>query len=290
MSMTKAVEAAMLEQTRRGLRLLLVAPSARADGLAKVENCEIAGPAGPLRARYYEAANAGAAPLLVYFHGGGFVCCDIDTHDSICSWLAKSSHGRVLSVGYRLAPETRFPGQIEDVRAACAWAFQNAQRFGAAPDKIALGGDSAGAYLAATMALEINRATPGAVALQVLLYPLIHVQDSLWADEELRNFRILGRVACLYIARSLGAETLPSLLDVDLAYAPPTIIAGGGPMDPVRNDSKAFAEALRRAGVRVLERKYPVLMHGGLNFTAYSKTATGALQEVGELVRTELAG
>ncbi len=289
MSMTKAVEAAILAQTRQGLRLLLAAPSARAEGLAKVEDFEIAGPAGPLRARYYEAANAGAAPLLVYFHGGGFVCCDIDTHDSICSWLAKSSHGRVLSVGYRLAPETRFPGQIEDVRAACAWAFQNAQRFGAAPGKIALGGDSAGAYLAATMALEINRATPGAVVLQVLLYPLIHVQDSLWADEELRNFRILGRVACLYIARSLGAEALPSLLDVDLAHAPPTIIAGGGPMDPVRNDSKAFGDALRRAGVRVLERKYPVLMHGGLNFTAYSKTATGALQEVGELVRSELA-
>ncbi|MEQ1707655.1 MAG: alpha/beta hydrolase [Terricaulis sp.] len=290
MSMTKAVEAAILEQTRQGLRLLLAVPSARADGTAKVEDLEIAGPAGPLRVRYYEAADAGVAPLLVYFHGGGFVCCDIDTHDSICSWLAKSSHGRVLSVGYRLAPETRFPGQIEDVRAACAWAFQNAQRFGAPPGKIALGGDSAGAYLAATMALEINRATPGAVALQVLLYPLIHVQDSLWADEELRNFRILGRVACLYIARSLGAEALPSLLDVDLAHAPPTIIAGGGAMDPVRNDSKAFADALRRAGVRVLERKYPVLMHGGLNFTAYSKTATGALQEVGALVRAELAG
>jgi acetyl esterase len=240
-----------------------------------------------LRARYYEAANPIDAPLLLYFHGGGFVCCDIDTHDSICSWLAKSSQGRVLSVGYRLAPETPFPGQIDDVRAACVWAFQNAQRLGAEPGRIAVAGDSAGAYLAATMALEINRATPGAVALQVLLYPLIHVQDSLWADEELRNFRFLGRVACLYIARSLGAERLPSLLDVDLSAAPPTIIAGGGAMDPVRSDVKAFADKLRRSGVRVAEKKYPVLMHGGLNFTAYSKTATKALQDVGELVRAE---
>jgi|CXWL01.1.fsa_nt_gi acetyl esterase len=288
MSMAKNVEAAILAQTRRGLRTLLAVPGARAAGLAKVEDLDIASSTGPLRARYYEAANARSAPILVYFHGGGFVCCDIDTHDSICSWLAKSSDGRVLSVGYRLAPETRFPGQIEDARAACAWAFQNAQRFGASPDKIALGGDSAGAYLAATLALEISRAAPGAVALQVLLYPLIHVQDSLWADEELRNFRILGRVACLYIARSLGAETLPSLLEVDLTHAPATIIAGGGPMDPVRNDSKAFVEALRRAGVQVTEKKYPVLMHGGLNFTAYSKTATSALQEVGELVGAAL--
>jgi acetyl esterase len=290
MSMAQSVESAILAQTRRGLRTLLAVPNARAGGLSRVEDIDIAGPAGPLRARYYEAAGAGAAPLILYFHGGGFVCCDIDTHDSICSWLAKSARGRVLSVGYRLAPEAPFPAQLEDARTACAWAFQNAQRYGAAPDKIALAGDSAGAYLAATMALEINRATPGAVALQVLLYPLVHVQDSLWADEELRNFRFLGRVACLYIAKSLGAESLPSLLDVDVSGAPTTIVAGGGPMDPVRNDVKAFVEKLRQAGVHVSERKYPALLHGGLNFTAYSKTATAALRDVGELVRTAFGG
>lgn len=285
MSMTQNAERAILAQTRRGLRTLLAVPGARAKGLAKVEDLDIPGPGGQLRARYYEAENAIDAPLMVYIHGGGFVCCDIDTHDSICSWLAKSSRGRVLAISYRLAPETRFPGQLEDVRAACAWAFQNAQRLGAAPDKLVLAGDSAGAYLAATMALELNRAMPGAVPLQVLLYPLVHVQDSLWADEELRNFRFLGRIAAVYIARSLGAEALPSLLDVDLSAAPATIVAGGGAMDPVRNDAKALVDALRKAGVRVTEKKYPVLMHGGLNFTAYSKTATTALQEVGELVR-----
>lgn len=289
MSMTQNAERAILVQTRRGLRTLLAVPAARAAGLAKVEDIAIPGPHGQLRARYYEAVNAETAPLLVYFHGGGFVCCDIDTHDSICSWLAKSSHSRVLSIGYRLAPETPFPGQLEDVRAGCAWAFQNAPRLGATPEKLILAGDSAGAYLAATMSLEINRATPGAIALQVLLYPLVHVQDSLWADEELRNFRFLGRVAALYIARSLGAEALPSLLDIDLSAAPPTIIAGGGPMDPVRNDAKALIDALRKANVRVVEKKYPVLMHGGLNFTAYSKTAITALQDVGELVRQEFA-
>jgi acetyl esterase len=290
MSVAQTVESAILRQTRRGLRTLLAVPAARAGDLARVEEVFIPGPGGPLRGRYYQARDAGQAPLMLYFHGGGFVCCDIDTHDSICSWLAKSSRGRVLSVGYRLAPETPFPGQVEDVRAACAWAFQNASRFGAPSGRIALAGDSAGAYLAATMALEINRAAPDAIALMVLLYPLIHVRDSLWADEDLRNFRFLGRVACLYIARSLGAEALPSLLDVDLSAAPETIVAGGGALDPVRSDVKAFVEALRKAGVRVREKKYPVLMHGGLNFTAYSKTAVAALQQVGELVRASLAG
>jgi acetyl esterase len=290
MSVAQTVESAILRQTRRGLRTLMAVPAARAGDLARVEEVFIPGPDGPLRGRYYQARDARQTPLMLYFHGGGFVCCDIDTHDSICSWLAKSSKGRVLSVGYRLAPETPFPGQVEDVRAASAWAFQNAPRFGAPSGRIALAGDSAGAYLAATMALEINRAAPGAVALMVLLYPLIHVRDSLWADEELRNFRFLGRVACLYIARSLGAEALPSLLDVDLSAAPPTIVAGGGALDPVRSDVKAFVEALRKAGVQVSEKKYPVLMHGGLNFTAYSKTAVAALQQVGELVCASLAG
>lgn len=288
MTRVQSVEKAILDQTRRGLRTLLAVPAARAGGLAKVEDLIIEGPGGPLRARYYEAAGAGAAPLIVYFHGGGFVCCDIDTHDSICSWLAKASQGRVLSVGYRLAPETRFPGQIEDARAACAWAFKNAQRFGAATSHIALAGDSAGAYLAAILALELNQASPRAVVLQVLLYPLIHVRDSLWAEEELRNFRFLGRVAALYIARSLGAESLPSLLDVDLSHAPPTIVAGGGAMDPVRADVRLFVDALRKSGISVNERKFPMLMHGGLNFTAYSKTAVDALQQVGAMIGEEL--
>jgi acetyl esterase len=281
------VETALLAQTRNALRAMLALPAARAGGLAKVQDLEIPGAAGPLRARYYEAANAGSGPLYLYLHGGGFVCCDIDTHDSICSWLAKGAGARLLSVGYRLAPETSFPGQLEDARAASAWAFQNAQRFGAAPNQLVLCGDSAGAYLAVNCGVELNTQAPGAVPLQVLFYPLIHVEDSLWADEELRNFRFLGRIAAFYIARSLR-ETMPALTSLDLAHAPATIIAGGGPMDPVRTDVRAFAEALQGAGVRVVEKKYPVLMHGGLNFTAFSKTARDVLTQVGELARAEL--
>lgn len=284
MSVTQSFESAVLAQARRGMRRVLAIPKARAGGLARVEEIAIPGPAGPMRARYYEAADAIDAPLIVFFHGGGFVTCDIDTHDSVTSWLAKSASGRLVSVDYRLAPETRFPGQLEDARAACAWALAEA-RFGATPGRIVVAGDSAGAYLAASMALELRER----VALQVLLYPLVHVQDSLWANEELRNFRFIGRAAALYIARSLGGEGLPSLLDVDLSGVAPVIAAGGGPLDPVRADAKALVDAYRRAGVRVTERKYPALTHGGLNFTAYSKTATTALQEVGELVRAEFA-
>ncbi|MGE0595020.1 MAG: alpha/beta hydrolase [Hyphomonadaceae bacterium] len=284
-----AAELNGLAQTRRAMRALLAAPKARAQGLARVEDVSVGGAAGVLPARYYEAPHAHPGPLLVYFHGGGFCICDIDTHDSICSHLAMASGGRVLSVGYRLAPEARYPAQLEDAKAAGAWALKHAVTFGAAPDRIAVGGDSAGAYLAANVASAFNALAPGAVALQVLFYPLVHIEDSVWAEEELRNFRFLGRLAVYFIGRNLGAKQFPSLLDLDHACAPPTIIAGGGPMDPVRADVKAYADRLRRSGVRVLEKKYQALMHGGLNFTAYSKTALAALAEVGGLIRGELA-
>jgi acetyl esterase len=282
------MEEAVLHHTRRAVRLMLAIPQARAPGLGKIEDISIPGAAGMLKARYYEAQDAAAGPLMLYLHGGGFVTGDIDTHDSVCSWLAKTSGARLLSVGYRLAPETRFPGQLADARAACAWAFANAESFSAQPGRIILCGDSAGAWLAAVCALEINHITPGAVPMQILFYPLVHIEDTLWADEEIKNFRFVGRLAVLYIAKSLGAERFPSLMDMDLAHAPTTIIAGGGPLDPVRADVRTFAKALADKGVRVIERKYPELLHGGLNLTAFSKTAVKVLTEVGALARSEL--
>jgi acetyl esterase len=288
--MSIAVEQALLMQTRRAIRMLLAAPAARAQGLAEVRDLSVPAGAHQMRARLYRPVDASAdTPLMLYFHGGGFVVCDIDTHDSICSWLAKSSGVQVVAVGYRLAPETAFPGQLDDVRAACSWGLAEAGAFGAAPERLLLAGDSAGAYLAALCGLELNTQRPGTVPLQTLLYPLVHLQDSLWADEELRNFRFLGRLAALYIAKSLGAETFPSLLDLDLSKSPDTIVAGGGPLDPVRADVKAYVGALRAAGVSVRERKYPILLHGGLNFTAISKTAKDVLSDVGGEIRALLA-
>jgi acetyl esterase len=282
-------ELLMLTQTRGALRTILARPAARARGLARIEDLRVPGADGDLRARLYEPADASAAPLILFFHGGGFVCGDIDTHDSLTSWLAKSSGARVLSVGYRLAPETRFPGQIDDARAACAWALQAAASFGAAPDRLVVSGDSAGAYLAAFCALELNMRTPGTVPMQALFYPLVHLEDSLWAEEEVRNFRFLGRLAALYIAAKLGAERFPSLLELDLARSPTTILAGGGALDPVRADVRAYAHALGGQGVRVIEKKYPVLMHGGLNFTSVSKMAVNVIGDVGAALRAEFA-
>ena len=290
MKINSQIETALLAQARSGLRSLF---SKRADerrALARVEDFDIPTHNGSVKARYYEPKDAGETPLMLYFHGGGFICCDVDTHDSICVFLALSSGARIVSVDYRLAPETPFPGQLEDARAACAWALERAGDFGATPGVIAVAGDSAGAYLAGQTALELNAVAPERAALQVLLYPLVHLQDSLWAEEELRNFRFLGRVASKYIAKALGTETMPSLLDEPLEAAPPTIIAGGAVMDPVRRDAQALATALRTAGVKVVEREYGMLVHGGFNFSTYLDSPREALMEVGALIRAAFEG
>jgi acetyl esterase len=289
MSFIDKAESAVLEQTRKAVRAVLALPAARAEGLGRTEDFAIPGPGGPMRARYYQAADPEPGPIILFFHGGGFMVGDIDTHDGLCSWLVKAYRGRLISVDYRLAPETHFPGQIEDARAACAWTLDNAGRLGATARQLIPCGDSAGGYLAAAMALELNRAALGTVPLQVLLYPLVHVEDAIWREEALKNFRFVGRAAAYYIARGL-AEPLPSLLDADLSLAPTTIVAGGGPMDPVSADTDALVAALRHAGVHVVERKYAMLTHGGFNLTAVSKTAIQALTEVGELMRARAGG
>lgn len=290
MRLTKQIEGAALRQARRGLRVLHERQKRVIGRLRKLEDISISSPQEAMRARYYEPDTETGRPLMLFFHGGGFICCDIDTHHSVCVALAEASGCRLISVDYRLAPETPFPGQLDDARAACAWALQNASRFGARPGSIIVAGDSAGAYLAARIAAEFNQHDPGSVALQVLLYPLVHVDDALWAEEELRNFRFLGRVASLYIARALGAEPMLSLLQTDFAATPPSIVAGGAVLDPVRRDTSQYIEALRGAGVRVIDREYPFLMHGGFNFGTYVRSVDVALREIGALVKAELDG
>lgn len=277
----------------RGLReaaeRLLSDQDWHAPPLGEVRELTIPGPGGPLRARLYVPVNAPAAGAgLLYFHGGGFVCGSVDTHDSVCRWLAAASGVRIVSCGYRLAPETAFPGQQADALAAARWTREQGEALGVAPARLALGGDSAGAYLAALTGLTLNAEQPGSVPLQLLLYPLLHLEDAVWRAEVLGHFRVVGRVAAQSIRREIGDAPFPSLLEAPLDHAPPTLLAGGGPLDPVRADVEAFARRLDAAGRLKLERTWPALIHGGLNLTHLSKGAVGALTEVGTLLGAEL--
>lgn len=173
-------------QNLRGFRQALSSAHLRLDRAAPVmetRDLTIPTPSGPLAARLYRPhAATTAGPAVAFFHGGGFVICDLETHDSLCRWLAHASGLRVLSVDYRLAPEAAFPAQLDDGEAATRWASLNADLLGLDPDRLLLGGDSAGAYIAVEVAAKLNAERPRAIAGLVLLYPLLELGDEAWAS------------------------------------------------------------------------------------------------------------
>jgi acetyl esterase len=223
----------------------------------------------------------------VFFHGGGFVICDLETHDSLCRWLADSSGMPLLSVDYRLAPEAPFPAQLDDGEAAVRWAIANADALGLDPRRLLLAGDSAGGYIAVALAARLNAERPGAVAGQALLYPLLELDDDAWASSIFAHARIVGRVAVGYIRSQLGPESAAatSLVGIDPALMPPTLIAAGGHLDPCRPDARRLAERLRAAGRPVTLLEYPRLPHGFGSITHLSVAARRAMAEIGVAAR-----
>ncbi len=278
-------------QGLRGLRQALSSAHVRLDRAAPImETRELNIPtaAGALAARLYrpDAATA-AGPGVVFFHGGGFVICDVETHDSLCRWLAQASGLPVLSVDYRLAPEAAFPAQLEDGEAATRWAIENAGALGLDPDRLLLGGDSAGGYICVAVAAKLNGERAGAIAGLVLLYPLLELGDTAWASSIFAHARILGRVTLNYIRNQLGpaSEAAASLIDTDPTLIPPTLIATGGQLDPSRPDALRLAQRLRAAGRTPILLEYARLPHGFGSITHLTAASRRAMAEIGAAAR-----
>lgn len=252
--------------------------------LAELRNFTVEGAAGPLAARLYVPQGAETpGPMLVFFHGGGFVLGDIETHDAFCVRLADAANVRVLACRYRLAPEAAYPAQLDDALAAFRWIAARAETFGARPDALALGGDSAGGYLAVAATARINAETPGAVTAQVLIYPLLTLDDDIWASSLLQDSRIVGRLAVQFIRAQLATTEAPSLLGTLTEKAPPTLLVAGGPLDPCRPDALTYAQELAAASVDFEERYYTALPHGFINLTHVSAPAREAVAEIGSM-------
>lgn len=265
--------------------------------MARVEQLEIPGPGGPMPARLYvpEAAGDGPLPLVVYFHGGGWVIGDLETHDSPCRFLAAHSGAAVLAVDYRLAPEHPFPAAAEDAFAAYAWARANAGRLGADPARIAVAGDSAGGNLAAVACLAArDEGVPGP-AMQLLIYPVTDTGRELPSRQLFREgFLLTRRDMAYYEDRYLPPGTDRSdprvavLQAADLGGLPPAYVAVAG-FDPLRDEGLAYAERLRSAGVPVALRLHPGLVHTFVNLTAISPTSRQAMLEACGALRMGLA-
>jgi acetyl esterase len=249
-----------------------------------VRDVTIAGAAGALRARHYAPPSAGAPrPLLVYLHGGGFVVCDLDTHDEPCRLLCRHGDVHVLSVDYRLAPEHPFPAAIDDTLAALRWARAHAASLGADPSRVALGGDSAGGTLA-TVVSRITAREGDPPAAQLLVYPATdsvtprpsHVlfREGFFLDQRDRDdfARNYMRGAAVH-----GSDPrLSPLLAPDLGGLPPALVVVAG-FDILRDEGDAYAAALAAAGNVVHTLRLPSLGHSFVNMTGICPSAHRAM-------------
>lgn len=265
------------------------APVHNIDDVASAEEVSIPTPTGSVRARIYQPHRVGdhrePLPVVVYFHGGGFVFCDLDSHDGFCRAMCKGTGSVVVSVDYRLAPEFRAPAAADDAFAATTWAIENAADLGGDPNRVVTMGDSAGGNLATVACLMVRDAGHPLPAAQILLYPVIDPScDSPSAREYATGY--FNTVAAMkwYWQQYLPEDgRIPEptghvapLTAGSLAGLPPAIVVTAG-LDPLASEGRTYAEALRRDGVSVLHREYGGLFHGFL--TILSLRAAEAARE-----------
>ncbi|MCK0175049.1 MULTISPECIES: alpha/beta hydrolase [Mycobacteriaceae] len=262
-----------------------------------VSELSIPGPAGAMRARLYRPyGSTEGLPLLVFYHGGGFVLGDLDTHDDLCRLISRDGKMAVLSVDYRLAPEHKAPAAAHDAYAAYRWAREHAADLGADVDRIAVGGDSAGGNLAAVVSQLTRDDGFPMPALQVLIYPVVDVcsdtrSKTLFADGYFLTKRDMNWFMDHYLD---GAEVdsrdpiVSPLLAADLSGLPPALVLTGG-FDPLRDEGNAYAEAMRAAGVPVDLRKEGTQVHAFANFFPLGGGSAAATAGMISAIRAHLS-
>jgi acetyl esterase len=244
-------------------------------------------------ARLYRPGKATDPGLLVFFHGGGWVLGDLDTHDNLARGLAARSGHAVLAVHYRLAPEHPFPAGLEDALTATGWAFAQASELGCDPTRLAVGGDSAGANLAAVVALH----APAPLRLQLLVYPVTDARCATPSYEECRDGPYLTAAGMdwfvgHYLSGGDGARDDPRVSplladDAALAGAPPALVITAE-HDPLRDEGEAYAERLRTLGVPASITRYDGMFHGFVSFADLLEDGLAALDEAAEALRGAL--
>ena len=267
------------------------ATNPEAPELARVSPLSIPAPHGAIPARIYVPKEPrlknGLAPALVFFHGGGWVIGDLDSHDVVCRQLADAGELIVISVDYRLAPEHKFPAATDDAIAATKWVAAHARELGIDAARLSIGGDSAGGNLTAVTALAARDGDGPKIAGQVLIYPavdfaLTHGSHSepetsvLLTHSVIRWFRdhYLNGTADIHDWRASPARA------TTLAGLPPAYVLTAG-ADPLRDEGDEYAARLKQAGVPVTTKHFPGQFHGFFTMGKLLREANVAVSEIG---------
>ncbi len=252
-----------------------------------VQDKNIPGPAGDIPVRIYTPKGDEKFPVILYFHGGGFVIGKIETHDNLTRYLTNKASSIVVSVDYRLAPEHTFPAAVEDAYAALQWVSQNAEMLGGDAAKIAVAGDSAGGNLAAVVTLMSRDKKGPLIRYQALIYPVTNLSvmntDSHQSFE--KNFFLTKELIQWFRTNYLPDQndwTNPyasPLLAEDHSNLPPGILITAQ-FDPLRDEGETYGKKLKEAGVEIKITRYDGMLHGFVSNYAFLGQAFAALDEI----------
>ncbi|MUV86232.1 alpha/beta hydrolase fold domain-containing protein [Natronomonas sp. CBA1123] len=270
------------------------------DPVDAVTDLELRGPEEPVPVRIYEPKTdtSGARPVLVFFHGGGWSRGSLDAYDGLCRLFANDADCIVVSVDYRRAPEHPFPAGFEDCYAATEWAAEHAESLGGDPDRVAVGGDSAGGNLTAAVTLAARDRDGPDLTHQLLVYPAVNPPSVRWFDSYDENasgyfLEMSGVEAYLeqYLTREadVGNDYAFPLRARDLSGLPPATVVTAG-FDVLRDEGTAYATRLETADVPVEHHHYPAQIHGFLSLYEHIDEGRQAIDDVTAALETAFEG
>jgi acetyl esterase len=266
--------------------------------IAEIRNLSMPGPAGEIPLRLYRSKPSTAGvlePVIIYYHGGGWVIGDLESHDTVCRELCARSGATLISVDYRLAPEHVFPAAANDAIAATNWVADNAAELGVDANRMAVAGDSAGGNLAAVAAIAARENGAPSIAFQALLYPVtdFDLTRSSYAENGTRppvKTTTMEWFRDLYLTKPEDQTDWRAapIQAADLSGLPPAFVLTAG-YDPLRDEGKAYADALQAAGNDCTYKCYTGQIHGFLNMARVNPQTFEAFAEVGEALKRALA-
>jgi acetyl esterase len=283
------------EVIRQAIAMQLEATAEEKEPVAKVEDRTIPGLAGEIPVRIYTPEGSGPFPVLVFFHGGGWVICNLDTHDGSCRNLAKGAGCVVVSVDYRLAPEHKFPAAVEDCYAATKWVAEHAAEINGDPGRIAIGGDSAGGNLTAVVAQLARDQGGPRLVFQLMIYPATQFGAQTTSMKENSEGYFLTKADMDWFeghylnSKEDRLNPLASpMLAKDLSGLPPALIITAE-YDPLRDEGEQYGQKLREAGVLVTISRYDGMIHGFFGMTGIIDKAHDAVAEASQALRKAFA-
>ena len=263
------IQTLSVEDARQQVLFSVAALGGEKEPIKSVEDRLIPGPDGTIPIRIYTPEGEGLLPVVVYFHGGGWVLCNLDTHDPICRALANLAGCIVVSVDYRLAPEHKYPAAVEDCYAATCWVAENATAIGGDATRLAVGGDSAGGNLTAVVSLIARDEDGPPIIFQLLIYPVTdyYLPGTASYIENQEGYLLTRRDMIWYFGHYLSNQDeaqdphVSPLKAPDLSNLPPAMVITAE-FDLLRDEGEAYAQRLQEAGVPVIHKRYNGLIHG----------------------------